>query len=150
MDDSKKMPGKTGGIYYAPSKGVDSLFRLMNHVTSKGSGGDGPENNMEALIKGTKMASPFKELVMIVDNNSPVKDIELLKNFDIPVHIILCGARQWIMTDYLLIAWKTHGSIHTIDEDIKQIAVLSEGQSIIINGVTYKIMGGEFVRISKI
>ena len=54
----------------------------MNYVQLKGYGGDCPENNMEALIKGVKQATPYKELVMIADNYAPVKDIELLKNFN--------------------------------------------------------------------
>ncbi len=151
MPDNKKVIGETGGIYYSPSKGIDSLGALICRVSSKGSGGDCAENNMEALIKGIKMAGPYKELVMIVDNNSPVKDIQLLKRFNKPVHIILCGINWgWVEPDYLLIAWKTKGSIHTIEEDITKIARMSEGQEIMIGEITYRIMGGEFVRISEI
>jgi hypothetical protein len=104
---------------------------------------------MEALIKGVDQAKPYKELVMIVDNNAPVKDIELLKDFDRPVHIILCGARDFILLDYLLIAWKTKGSIHTIERDIKEIASMSEGETIEVQGINYKIMGGQFVRLGE-
>ena len=148
--DDKKIIGATGGIYYSSSKGSDSLTAIIAHVSARGYGGDCPENNMEALIKGVKMAKPFKELIAIVDNNSPVKDIELLKEFNLPLHIILCGASQgWILSDYLLMAWKTKGSIHTIEQDITNIARMSEGQEIEIGNITYRIMGGEFVRISK-
>lgn len=147
--DNKKVIGETGGIYYSPSNGIDSLGRFMSMVTANGSGGDCEENNMEALIKGTTMAKPFKELVMIVDNNSPVKDIKLLKNFRRPVHIILCGATEgWIEPTYLQIAWKTRGTIHTIEEDITTLTRLSESQEIRIGGKRYRIMGGEFVMIT--
>ncbi|MFT5780546.1 MAG: hypothetical protein ACI837_003508 [Crocinitomicaceae bacterium] len=146
--DDQKVIGSTGGIYYQESKGMDSLINLMSKVQRNGYGGDCPENNMEALIKGVKMAKPYKELVMIVDNNAPVKDIVLLKNFKHPVHIILCGSRDgWVLIDYLAIAWKTKGSIHTMEEDITKIAAMSEGESIQIEGATYKLMGGEFVQI---
>jgi len=37
------------------------------------------------------MAKPYKEHIAILDNNSPVKDIELLKEFNLLAHIILCG-----------------------------------------------------------
>ena len=148
--DQDKKIGETGGIYYSPSKGIQELSDLMNKVCSAGSGGDCPENNMEALIKGNKMAAPYKELVMIVDNKAPVKDIALLKNFNRPVHIILCGYDQYVKEDYLLIAWKTKGTIHTIEEDITNIASMSEGQEVIVKGHTYRIMGGEFVRIDKL
>lgn len=148
-DDSEKIIGNTGGIYYQPSKGMDSLVYLMSKVRANGNGGDCPENNMEALISGVKKASPYKELVMIVDNNAPVKDISLLEKFNIPVHIIACGVVDCIHEDYLNIAWKTKGSVHTIEEDIEKIATMSEGQTIKIGGIEYKIMGGSFVRITK-
>lgn len=148
--DSEKKIGSTGGIYYQKSAGMDSLIHMMSFVRSRGSGGDCPENNMEALIKGVQKAKPYKELVMIVDNNAPVKDLSLLNKFSKPVHIILCGAYDGeVLEDYLLIAWKTKGSIHTIEEDISKIASMSEGQSIQIGGYTYKILGGEFVKITK-
>lgn len=148
--DHQKVIGKTGGIYYQYSKGLDSLINLMATVRSRGNGGDCAENNMEALINGVKLAKPYKELVMIVDNNAPVKDIELLKNFSKPVHIVLCGSQHGeVLLDYLLIAWKTKGTIHTMEQDLTKIASMSEGESIVVEGVTYKIMGGAFVRITK-
>lgn len=150
MDDDKKKIGETGGIYYSDSREISEFNSFVAKVSANGSGGDCPENNMEALIKGTKAAAPFKELVMIVDNRSPVKDIKLLEKFNIPVHIILCGVNDWVMLDYLLIAWKTKGSLHTIEHDITKIATMLEGQEIVINGIIYRIMGGEFVRITKI
>ncbi len=95
-----------------------------------------------------KLASGFNELVMIVDNNAPVKDIELLSKFNTPVHIILCADVSYVNPDYLLIAWKTKGSIHTIEEDITKIAAMSEGKTIIVAGQKYKIMGGKFVEVT--
>ena len=106
---------------------------------------------MEALIKGVKTAGPYKELIMVVDNNAPVKDLSLLKSFNKPVHIILCGSYNGeVLLDYFLIAWKTKGSIHTIEEDIYSIASMSEGESVVVGGITYRIMGGEFVRVTKL
>lgn len=149
--DHQKQIGNTGGIYYEPAKDMASLHALIGRVGSAGNGGDCPENNMEALIKGVKLANPYKELVMIVDNYAPVKDIALLYQFNAPVHIIICGAtRGEIEPDYLDIARHTKGSIHTIEEDITKIAALSEGQEIVIKNVTYRVMGGKFVRISKL
>jgi hypothetical protein len=146
--DESKVIGNTGGIYYQNSKGIDSLKSLMSFVQYQGNGGDCAENNMEALIKGVQKANPYKELVMIVDNNAPVKDIRLLKDFNRPVHIILCGSTAGnVLLDYLLIAWKTKGSIHTIEEDIFKIAQMSEGDFVKISGKKYQIMGGQFYLI---
>jgi len=147
--DDKKVIGETGGIYYTPSKGIDSLAYKMIYVENAGWGGDGPENNMEALLKGTKAAKPFKELVMIADNNAPVKDIVLLESFTIPVRIILCGVQNEIEPDYLRIAYKTKGSIHTMEEDILGISKLLDGQEIKIGNNMYRLMKGKFVQIFK-
>ena len=148
--DHMKRIGSTGGIYYSPSKGIDSLCSTIVKVSSAGWGGDCPENNMEALIKGVKMAKPYKELVMIADNNAPVKDIQLLSGFTAPVHIILCGVyNDNVLTDYMNIAWKTKGSIHTMEEDLTALASMLEGQEIKVGNSIYRIMGGEFVRINK-
>lgn len=77
-----------------------------------------------------------------------MKDIELLKDFDRPVRIILCGAMDGaVLLDYLLIAWRTKGSIHTIEDDIFNIATLSEGETITINGSDYRILGGQFYAV---
>ena len=149
MPDEKKVIGETGGIYYTPSKGVDSLAYKMIYVENAGWGGDGPENNMEALIKGTKAAKPFKELVMIADNLAPVKDISLLEKFNVPVRIILCGVSNEIEPDYLKIAYKTKGSIHTMEEDILSISKLLDGQEIKIGNNVYRLMKGKFVQIFK-
>jgi hypothetical protein len=150
LSDKRKKIGDTGGIHYTRSKTIDSLDMFMSHIQSLGNGGDCAENNMEALIKGVKMAGPFRDILMIADNHAPVKDIRLLSEFNFPVHIILCGVSGGqILPDYLKIAWKTKGSIHTIEEDITALARMSEGQQIKIGGIEYRIMGGEFVAVKK-
>lgn len=148
--DAEKKIGSTGGIYYQKASSLDSLISLMTKVRYMGHGGDCPENNMEALIKGVKQSNPYKELIMIADNGAPVKDISMLKDFKRPVHIIVCGSNGEIHPDYLLIAWKTKGSVHTMEEDITKIASMMEDESIVIQGITYRIMGGEFVRVTKL
>ncbi|CAN5340435.1 hypothetical protein BH09BAC5_BH09BAC5_06990 [soil metagenome] len=148
-NDADKIIGKTGGIYYTPSVPVDQLLNFMAMAASKGSGGDCPENNMEALIKGTSMAkNPFTDIVMIADNDAPVKDISLLASFNKPVHIIVCGSNGNIVhPDYLRIAWKTKGSIHTADKDYNSIGNLKDGESITIGVSVYRLMKGEFIRL---
>jgi hypothetical protein len=147
--NSSKVIGNTGGIYYSKSKGIDSLYMFMAKVISNGNGGDGPENNMEALIKGTQLASNFKEIIMIADNYAPVKDIELLIQFKLPVRIILCGLNYEVEEDYLRIAKETKGSIHTIEQDILNLSEILEGKTITIQGVEYKLMNGKFIRLTR-
>jgi hypothetical protein len=145
--DSQKKTGETGGIYYSPAVTSDSLLASMSYASSRGSGGDCPENNMEALIKGVKLAKkPFTDIVMIADNNAPVKDISLLPGFNRPVHIICCGGNgNYVHPHYLLIAWKTKGSVHTAGADYNNIGNLKDGETIRIGTTDYRLMKGEFI-----
>jgi hypothetical protein len=149
--DEQKIIGNTGGIYYSPSKNYDSLVRIMGKVAAAGSGGDCPENNMEALIKGIKMAKlPYKEIIMIADNYAPVKDIALLQNFNIPVHIVVCGSQGDVHPDYLQIAYKTGGSVHTMEQDISNIAKMLDGEILTIGKFKYRLSGGKFYKVDEI
>lgn len=147
-DDQKKI-GETGGIYYFPSKDYNDLVENMSKVSSAGYGGSLPENNMEALIKGSKLAKNYTDIIMIADNRSPVRDISLLEKFNQPVHIIVCGFQNSIHPDYLEIAWKTKGSVHTMEEDITAIAKLLDGQTITIGGRIYKLVKGKFILMER-
>ncbi|HYG01181.1 MAG TPA: hypothetical protein VD927_01995 [Chryseosolibacter sp.] len=149
MPDNKKIIGKTGGIYYSRATTADSLNVLMSKAQARGSGGDAPENNMEALLFAIAKAKEFDHVIMIADNHAPVKDIRLLTHLNVPVHIILCGTGGAVIEpDYLQIAWKTKGSVHTIEDDIYTLARLSEGQEVNVQGIKYKIMGGEFIAVN--
>ena len=78
------------------------------------------ENDLEAIEKGCEKFSQSKNIVLIADNNAPPRDTTLLDNIKKPVHVILCGVRNnhTIRTAYLNLAYKTKGSIHTMEEDL--------------------------------
>jgi len=147
IDDEMKVIGKTGGIYYSDKPSLKSIIDLMAKVQYAGDGGDGAENNIEAIIEGAKQARAFNSLIMIADNNAPVKDMVLLDKVNKPVHIILCGVDDWVEEDYLTIAYRTKGSIHTMDEDFNNIGRTRSGGRITINGIEYLLMSNRFVRV---
>lgn len=125
----EKEIGSTGGIYLVKSDNVDAVIETFYLVGSRGNGGDGPENDIEAILEGMNAYSDFKDIVLIADN-SCIRDIELLRNVDQPVHVIICGYDPaWGINDeYVQVAVATGGSIHTIDEDITSIEkVAKEG-----------------------
>ena len=142
--DDLKVIGATGGVYYGRSAKYDSLEKLMITAMTHGFGGDAPENNIEALIKTQERAPECKEIIMIADNFANVKDISLLEKVKKPVHIILCGARVGVNLDYLNIARATGGSVHTIEQDLEDLAKLNEGETITIKGQKFKIEKGKF------
>ncbi len=143
-DDEQKIIGNTGGVYTTPSSVFEVAEQLVFKTMSNGNGGAIPENNIEALIKGTGACNNCDAVVMIADNNSAVSDMALLKQLHKPVHIILCGVHDAVTLDYLNVAKGTSGSVHTASEDI-QLANLKDREKIIINGRSYIITKGKFV-----
>ena len=147
--EDKKVIGETGGLYYCDKCKVDTMTDVMVRAMAGGCGGDIPENDMEALLKASKRMEGFKELILVADNNAEVKDIVLLKDLKVPVRVIVCGSQNRIGADYLEIAYRTTGSIHTIEEDIDNIGAMKEGSEIKIGGRKYKLHKGKFFLISK-
>ena len=145
LDDDKKKPGTTGGIYSTNSSVFDVVTQTAFKAMSKGSGGAIPENNIEALLVGINSCPDCSSVVMIADNASSVSDMVLLKQISKPVHIILCGVHETINADYLTIAHATGGSVHTMNEDIKNLSSLKEGEKVLLAGREYRMVGGRFV-----
>lgn|GEM_PF-1335292 len=145
--DHKKITGSTGGIYPVSTNKIDELRSTLTRAIAGGSGGDGPENDFEALIRGLKDCPTCKDIVLIADNNSPVRDFELLKNIDRPVRVILCGTSSgYINLEYLELARVTGGSVHTMEKDIENLMKMQEGQTITFGSQTYVIKEGKFIR----
>jgi hypothetical protein len=120
--DSKKKIGETGGIYSEKAGNIKKIIALFYLVMLRGSGGDIPENDIEALLRAKKTFNG-SELVLIADNNACIKDIELASQIGKPVKIILCGIEKdgLINPDYAALAKITGGGIYTIDDDIENI-----------------------------
>ncbi|HBS85236.1 MAG: hypothetical protein A2W91_04725 [Bacteroidetes bacterium GWF2_38_335] len=119
--DLNKIPGETGGIYHVSASQMDSVLILMDKVMQMGSGGDWPENDVEAILSAISMHPEAKQVFLIADNNSAMRDYELISKINKPVHVILCGVDQLINVEYINLAYKTGGSLHTEDEDFYNI-----------------------------
>ncbi|MCS7005898.1 MAG: hypothetical protein NZM38_11310 [Cytophagales bacterium] len=147
--DSEKQIGNTGGIFYAPADQTNLIIKTMREVMLSGHGGDVPENDLEAVLYAIRrFKGDFQTLVLIADNNSSVRDIELLPLIDVPLRIVLCGVKNSdIHPDYLQIARATGGSIHTIDRDIIHLASLQEGDTIGVGKTVYKVMNNKLVAV---
>lgn len=148
MDDRKKKIGNTGGIYSVEALSYEDIETLIQKAMQAGSGGDGPENNCEALLQTIKHKPDAKEYVMVADNFANIKDIKLMKDINKPIHIILCGTVNSIVnTDYLDLARATNGSIHSIEQDIDNLVSINEGQTIVFNGNKYILEKGKFRKL---
>ena len=144
IDDDKKKPGHTGGIYSTNSSVFDVVAQAAFKAMSNGSGGAIPENNIEALLAGINACPDCATVVMIADNTSPVSDMVMLSQINRPVHIILCGVHETINPDYLTIAYATGGSVHIMNEDVN-LSSIPGGEKIIVAGHEYKMVGGKFL-----
>jgi len=142
--DYKKIIGKTGGIYNTSSQNLDSVLNTAVNTIEHGGGGDIEENNVEALIEAQKQYPKAKGLVMVADNWANMRDTALIGQVKLPVKVVLCGAISTINTQYIDLAYRTKGSIHTIEEDIVDLIKITEGKDIIINKRKYRLIKGSF------
>lgn len=146
--------GNTGGLYYCEGKFKDfnHIVKTLSKGMAGGGGGDGPENDLEALLEAVTHLNNIDELILVADNYSPVRDIKLLKELKVPVRIIVCGSENKanINPQYLTIAYQTGGSVHTLKKDILDLEKIAEGKSITINGIRYILQNGEFISQKRI
>ena len=121
---SKKI-GETDGVYFEKADNIDKIIKLYQLIMLKGEGGDGPENDIEGILKGIEKYPMHSEIILIADNNACVRDMDLIKYIDKPVRVIICGFNNLsgINPQYLHIAKETGGSVHTIDLDIHNLQV---------------------------
>ena len=121
--NKEKKIGKTGGIYATKTGSIDEALQMMETSKAAGTGGDFPENDVEALLYAQKNYPEAKSLVLIADNMASVRDIKLLeelKTSEKPVHILITRTEEidLIRPEYWEIAIQTKGTIHTLKEDI--------------------------------
>ncbi|NEN25849.1 hypothetical protein G3O08_20370 [Cryomorpha ignava] len=148
--DNKKVAGSTGGIYYSQANDFEKLKEVAYKCMRSGGGGDAPENDIEAMLKGFKKCKDCGDVILIADNWANMRDYEFINKIDRPVRIILCGTQFGINKQYLDLARATKGSVHTIEEDISNLMDLKEGEEITISGRTFVIENGKFIEVKKI
>jgi hypothetical protein len=137
-DDNSKSIGACGGVFYQENTDVKKLMKLMKSLKNKESN-DIEENNIDALLKGVEKSKDFSELIMIADNRSCMKDYCKADSIKVPVKIILCGSQLGINPQYVNLAYKTGGSIHTLESDTKDIGEWAKaGKSLVIDGFKFK------------
>lgn len=145
--DYNKVIGHTGGIYHTASQNLDSILNTAVTTIENGGGGDIQENDVEALIEAQNKYPKAKGLVLVADNWANMRDTSLISQVKLPVKVVLCGTNATINTEFIDLAYKTKGSIHTIEEDILDLMKITEGKDIIINKRKYRLVHGSFVMV---
>ena len=142
--DIDKKVGITGGVYVCRAKTCDDLINTMKLTIKKGEGGDSPESVVEPILTALKKVRKPDNIILIADNWAKVRDLNLITRVKVPVRVILCGVFDGmeVNTDYLNIAYKTKGSVHTIEQDITDLVTQTSGKKFNINGFDYIIRNG--------
>jgi hypothetical protein len=140
-----KIIGETGGIYTQSTNKYEDFLALLRKANSGGYGGDIPENGVEAILKAQEEFPDSKEIIFIADNYANMRDFELIPKIKIPVRIILCGTHLFVNLQYLELARKTGGSVHSIEQDLVDLSKLAEGKTFQFNRQTFIIKDGKIL-----
>lgn len=140
-----------GGIYSVnASEGITKIMSVLNTAKWNGGGGDSPENDVEAIIYTIVNCPACENIIHIADNGATPRDLILLDQVTKPIKVIVCklGADGPINPKLLDIAYRTGGSLHTLDSDIETLGSLIVGDTIRVGAGIYRLDATGFVRIS--
>lgn len=145
MSDNLKNTGMVGGIYTLETKNYPELLTALLEAQQNGGGGDMPENNFEAALKGLQEFPESEGIIMIADNWATPRDMELISKIKVPIHFIICGTRCGVNPAWLELVYKNGGSIHTIESDIERLSKLKENEELVIGPQTFVLKSGKFI-----
>ena len=157
--NSHKVLGRTGGLYYCQGKVIqlDQIIgRLKEASGVRRAGGDAPENDIEALLAAQALRTDsLEEIILIADAFSPVRDMALLYQLNCPIRVILCGWEEgnefYPKTplpnpEYLTIAHRTGGSVHTLTKDLLDLSKKDDGDVIELSGLRFLLKNHQFIK----
>lgn len=148
---SEKIIGATGGIYQSKTDDFHKILDLALLTMESGYGGDKMENDIEAILAGLDQCKNCTDIVLVADNNSDMRDFELIHQIDKPVKVVICGSISGsINPQYLNLARDTKGSLHTIEKDLTNLAKVNEGEKITMGFYQYIIKDGKFIKFDRL
>lgn len=119
-----KINGITGGIYNISFDSIENVVQLMQKVAEKGTGGDYPENVIEALLSAQNKFPEADTIILLADNRACIRDYTLIEKLTKPVKVILneIDTVQKILNyQYLNLAAHTNGQVYFMNEKISII-----------------------------
>lgn len=150
LQKRNKKIGKTGGIYSDKSNNIKRVEKRLDYIAKRGNGGsDDANNDIEALLFAATKFKDAKELVLIADNSTCMRDYNLIKLLNIPVKVIISNVNGPVNPQYINLALQTGGSLHTQTDDLYNYVfttTIESNRSLIIDGFEYKLNKyGEFI-----
>ncbi|CAF4866915.1 unnamed protein product [Rotaria sp. Silwood1] len=149
--DADKVIGSTGGLYGVYTReGMAKVLETLNTAKMNGNGGDSSENDVEAIIFTITGCPTCKNIIHIADNEATPRDLILLERVTKPVKVIVCklSSNSLVNPKLLDIAYKTGGSLHTLDSDVETLGSVKVGDTIKVGRGTYRLEASGFVRIA--
>ena len=153
-DDDEKSTNQaerkdTSGMWVVSSGNYEKVLDVAVEAMRKGSH---MENNLEAVCRAIEEFPKDKgKILMIADNWEDPCDMYLvnyLKSQKIPVRIIVCGVNTSMNLKYLEIARATGGTVHTMEEDLTDLASMKDGTKFKIGGVKVMLSKGKFYQLN--
>ena len=117
---------------------------------ANGDGGDGPENDIEAILHTISKCSSCQNIIHIADNGATPRDLILLHHVTKPIKVIVCklSSTSFVNPKLLDIAHRTGGSLHTLDSDTETLTGMKIGDTIQVGRGIYRLDANGFVRIA--
>ena len=141
----KKIPLATKGIYTTKNKGIETVINTATKCMKNGSGGgEGLENDIEAILDGLLQYPNANEVILVADNMEGMRDFKFIEKIKKPVRIIICGAKHQINVQYLDLARQTGGSVHTNNLDIFNLQDIKNGEHFFIGEKEYVYQNQHF------
>jgi len=138
------------GIWTIESSNADKVIAMAFKAMEKG---NHIENDLEAVCYAIKKYPENKNNVVLIadnwENPCDMKLVEFLKQQKVPLKIVVCGVQDRMNTLYLDLAYATGGSVHTMEEDLTNIAQMGNGKTFKLNGLTFMMSAGKFIQIEK-
>ena len=141
--------GKPGEMFPVWSTRTGVVLNAMISAVRKGRANqDLEENDAEAIQYAHENFPGAEEIILIADNVSPVRNMELINDIAKPIKIVVCGTTRIpdlaIQPDYLQMAAQTGGSIHTIEDDLEDLKEIKKGLCIRVGDKYYKYKNRKF------
>ncbi len=140
-------PGK---FFVSRRRDVASLLPLLLAAArNTTANADRDENVAEALLFAQHQFPEAQTLVLVADGRSGMKDRARLLALTKPVAVVQCGAPDEVelafQLDYWNLARQTHGSLHTLEDDLKNVDRLPDDTWVRVGKQYYRYRRGRFV-----
>lgn len=144
--DNSKRVGQVGGITVFKAIVLEEVLTKMSESMKAGSGGDLPENNIEALMKAEQACPSCESTIMIADNMASPRDMSLVPQLTKPVHVIVCGLSPILNENYMNLVRATKGTLHFSNHDYTNLHTFEEGATVQVGKEVFVVKNGVFVR----